>query len=335
MMAARRSRRLNEWFDRFGVESEHEPVPPVGFYLFEFGWIQMSVTDSRMESLSSSSSPSSTPSASSSSWEGGDREMLSGSGGGSVASHVRACDLHQVIDSNGLPADGGSDAEALSVEGEGRDEIVLASEIDRANQTDFCEPRSGPGPVRLKGRARFEAWLETLVSRNRFCHKILSRIYLPLAFHSGLRMKEVDSNTYTYILPFRRFNKNWYKAMAGAALVANSEISAGLYLMREIRGRWTVVCRHMSYRFLRPCFGPAIYRITPVQDLATMMATGAEFNVDLVIDIIQQAAQSRARQPKVGRCNITFHVTPKDPDGNLKLHKRHLLRARKKMRDGT
>lgn len=287
-----------------------------------------------MESLSSSSSSSSiAPAASSSSRDGADCEP--GPGGGGGASHVRAGDLHQVIDANGLPTEGGGDGEAHSVCGEGREEIVLASEIDRANQTDFCEPRSGPGPVRLKGRARFEAWLETLVSRNRFCHKILSRIYLPLAFHSGLRMKEVDSNTYTYILPFRRFNKNWYKAMAGAALVANSEISAGLYLMREIKGRWTVVCRHMSYRFLRPCFGPAIYRITPVQDLAAMMSAGAEFNVDLVIDIIQQAAQHRARQPKVGRCNITFHVTPKDPDGNLKLHKRHLLRARKKIRDGA
>lgn len=245
---------------------------------------------------------------------------------------LSANDLSQVRDGHGLPT--GTVVEP-TVEGKARAEIVLASEVESVNQTDFCEPRGGPGPANLRGRARFEAWLETLVSRNRFFHKFLSMIYLPLAFHSGIRMKKVGANTFTYVLPFRRFNKNWYKAMAGAALVANSEIAAGLYLMGELKGRWTVICRHLNYRFLRPCFGPAIYKITPVQDLAALMNEGKEFNVDLVIDIIQQVSNPRKRPPKVGRCNITFHVTPKDPDGNLKLLRRHLHRSRKKNQDNA
>jgi len=218
---------------------------------------------------------------------------------------VMPSDFNQMIDPTGLPRESRS-----------------------GNQTDFCTPRPGTGPAPLKGRARIEAWLETLVAKSPLMRKILSRIYLPLSFHSGLTMKKVDSNTFAYVLPFRRFNKNWYKAMAGAALVANSEIAAGLYLMGELKGRWTVVCRELSYRFLRPCFGPAVYRITPEQDIGQLMALGNEFNVDLVIDIMQQVSNMSLKSPpRVGRCHVTFHVTPKGSDGNEHMHKRHLLRT--------
>ena len=142
-------------------------------------------------------------------------------------------------------------------------------------------------------------------------------------------MKKIDANTFTYVLPFRRFNKNWYKAMAGASLVANSEIAAGLYLMAETSGKWTIVCREMTYRFLRPCFGPAIYHITPSHNMDDLMADNREFNIDLVIDILQQVpdkVMNLKSHPKVGRCNITFHCSPKGPDGNYRMHRRHILR---------
>ena len=248
----------------------------------------------------------------------------------SATKEIDLTSIPQAIDSQGLPCQN-KDADSHETSAKPAKEIVLGSEIERANQTDFCNPRPGPGPAKLKGRARFEAWLETLVSKNRFCRKILTIIYLPLAFHSGLRMKKVGSNSFTYVLPFRRFNKNWYKAMAGAALVANSEIAAGLYLMAELKGQWTVVCRHMSYRFLQPCFGPAIYRIVPSDELNNMMSTGQEFNIELVLDIIQQVSKRKSHQRKVGRCNITFHITPKNNDGNLHIRKRHLSRLRNKV----
>ena len=49
---------------------------------------------------------------------------------------------------------------------------------------------------------------------------VCSMIWLPYAFRSGIRMQRVDAETFTAELPFRRFNKNWYNAMAGAALLA-------------------------------------------------------------------------------------------------------------------
>ncbi len=224
------------------------------------------------------------------------------------AGAVKPAQFDQVIDGSGLPT----------------------QSAPEPNQTDFCTPRS-TGLADLKGKARFEAWLETLVSRSPFFQKLLAFVYLPLSFHSGLKMKKIDKSTFTYVLPFRRFNKNWYKAMAGAALVANSEIAAGLFLMNELKGRWTVVCRQMNYRFLRPCFGPAVYKIQPEGDLNQQMALGKEFNVNLVIDILQQVkSPSLKRQPRVGRCTMTFHITPKGSDGNSHFKNRHIFNLGKR-----
>ncbi|MBL1216181.1 MAG: hypothetical protein D8M59_01650 [Planctomycetes bacterium] len=183
-------------------------------------------------------------------------------------------------------------------------------------------------PAKLKGWARIEAFIENLIHTNRFFHKIGSRIWLPLAFHSGLTMKKLDPHSFTAVLPFRRFNRNWYNAMAGAALVANSEIAAGMYLCAELGGKWTVVCRNLSYRFLRPCFGPAIYRVTPIDGLKEIIESGLEFNLDMAIDILQHV-KNHGRQPRVGRCVLTFHCTPKDEHGNKRMFKRSGHRRRR------
>src|SRR6185503_2274160 len=98
-------------------------------------------------------------------------------------------------------------------------------------------------------------------------------------FRSGIRMKRIDTSTFTAVLPFRRFNKNWYNAMAGAALLGNSEIAGGMYVFGLCGADYTVVCRNLEYRFLRPCYGPAIYRITPREDIKSLMEGGDEFNI--------------------------------------------------------
>ncbi len=184
-----------------------------------------------------------------------------------------------------------------------------------------------PEAPELKGMARIEAFLERLANRNRFFQRLFSRIWLPLAFHSGLTMKKLDANTFTYVLPFRRFNKNFYNAMAGAALLANSEIAAGMYLFQELGGQWTVVCKQMQYKFLLPCFGPAIYQVRPLQELKEKLAQGKEFNIDMALDILQQV-KHRGKQPRVGRCYITFHCAPKRGDGNRGLLNRRTRRRR-------
>lgn len=161
-----------------------------------------------------------------------------------------------------------------------------------------------------------EAWISRLASRNNFWHRVTSLIWLPYAFRSGIKVKRIDSSTFTAVLPFKRFNRNWYNAMAGAALLANSEISGGMYVFGVAGGDYTVVCKRLNYRFLRPCFGPALYKITPRQDVAELVKAQREFNIDIDIEIVQQLPINRpegrkGREVRVGRCEATFHCTPK------------------------
>src|ERR1051326_4745389 len=125
---------------------------------------------------------------------------------------------------------------------------------------------------------RIEAFVSRLSVRDNFWNSICSLIWLPLAFFSGIRIKQLTEQTYAAVLPFRRFNRNWYRAMAGGALLANSEIAGGMYVFGICGGDYTVVCKNLNYTFLRPCFGPAVYRMTPREDLKTLLASRPAFN---------------------------------------------------------
>lgn len=166
---------------------------------------------------------------------------------------------------------------------------------------------------------RLDAYISKLSTRNLFWNRVCSMIWLPYAFHSGLTMAS-DGKKHRAILPFRRFNKNWYNAMAGASLLGNSEIAGGNYIFKVCGGEYTVVCKHLDYRFLRPCMGPAEYQMTPLEDIHELVATGKEFNIAIRMDIVQalmRGSQPRmvggkpAKPKRVGRCTATFHVTPK------------------------
>ena len=180
-------------------------------------------------------------------------------------------------------------------------------------------------PPELSFYEKIEAFVSNLSTRNTFWNRVCSLIWLPYAFHSGIRMTS-DETTQRAILPFRRFNRNWYNAMAGAALLGNTEIAGGNYIFKVCGGNYTVVCKNLQYRFLRPCLGPAEYRMTPLEDIDELVATGKEFNISIRMDVVQvlapisknkQAVQSEkeaikhARAKRVGRCTATFHVTPK------------------------
>lgn len=155
-----------------------------------------------------------------------------------------------------------------------------------------------------------EAWVSRLSTKNNFWHRVCSLIWLPFAFKSGISMRRVDEKTFTAVLPFKRVNRNWYNAMAGAALLGNSEVAAGMYLFSACGSDYAVVCKRMEYKFLRPCLGPAVYNITNSEDVQAKIDAGGEFNVDLELDIRQQVKQ-KGRDKRVGRCSITFHCTPK------------------------
>ena len=163
-----------------------------------------------------------------------------------------------------------------------------------------------------------EAFLSRLSTRDNFWHRIFSLLFLPLAFWSGIKMRKTGEGelgdaggSFAAVLPFRKFNKNWYNAMAGASLLANTEIAGGMYVFGEAGGDYTVVCKNLNYTFLRPCYGPAVYRAQPREDLKALIATGGEFNITLDMDIRQLGMKPGQRELRVGRAEITFHVTPK------------------------
>ena len=173
-------------------------------------------------------------------------------------------------------------------------------------------------PLALRKRSfveRAEAYISKLSTRNNFWHRVCSLIWLPFAFRSGIKMNRLDEKTFTAVLPFRRFNRNWYNAMAGAALLGNSEIAGGMYVFGVCGGDYTVVCKTLEYKFLRPCLGPAVYKISPRENIQELLADGGEFNITIDLDIFQAIAKLGAnaaeREKRVGKCAATFHVTPK------------------------
>jgi hypothetical protein len=190
-------------------------------------------------------------------------------------------------------------------------------------------------PTRLE---RLEAWASRLSIKNNFFHKIFSLVWLPYAARSGIKMygkKALSAERFAAILPFRRFNRNFYDAMAGAALLGNSEVAAGMYLVSICGGDYTVVCKEMKYRFLRPCLGPAVYRVVKSQDVEEKVAAGGEFNVSLEMEIYQQQLVRKDSEILVGRCDITFHCTPKSMVRDREERRRAVREKRKALDSAT
>lgn len=182
---------------------------------------------------------------------------------------------------------------------------------DDALANSVAGPAAAAAPRAKRGLwQRTEAWLSRLSTRNAFYQRAFSLIYLPFAWRSGISIKRLGESRFVAILPFTRFNRNWYNAMAGASLLGNSEVAGGLYLFARCGGDYMVVCKDMRYRFLRPCFGPAVYEVVKSGDLDQQLTAGGEFNIDLEMEIRQQL-RKKGKELLVGRCSITFHCTPK------------------------
>ena len=156
-----------------------------------------------------------------------------------------------------------------------------------------------------------EVFISRLSTRYNLWHSICTFIWLPLAAFSGIRMKRIDGQTFVARLPFTRFNRNWYGAVAGGALLANSEIAGGMYVFGICGADYTVVCKNLNYAFLRPCLGPAVYHIYPHENIQKLIAAGGEFNFVLDMVIRQEAPRCGQHDKRVGKCRATFHVAPK------------------------
>lgn len=192
-------------------------------------------------------------------------------------------------------------------------EVEISSTAEEAVQPPAPPRKLAPPPQTWIQNFfdRAEAFVSRLSMRDNFWNSICSLIWLPLAFFSGLKLKELSKEKFAAYLPFRRFNRNWYRAMAGGALLANSEIAGGSYVFGQCGANYMVVCKNLNYTFLRPCFGPAVYHMTPKEDLKALLAAGGEFNITIDMEILQQASRVGEKDKRVGRCDATFHVTPK------------------------
>ena len=116
---------------------------------------------------------------------------------------------------------------------------------------------------------------------------------------------------------------------AGAALLGNSEVAGGMYLFASCGSDYEVICKRMEYKFLRPCYGPAVYTVVNAEDVEAKIAEGGEFNIALEMEISQQLSRNgKNRDLRVGRCAITFHCTPKDLAEQLRDKRRARLEQR-------
>jgi len=245
---------------------------------------------------------------------------------GGDASRVQAAELRDPPDRlNPVGPAGPVDATGGQVASSQLAPAVVASADEASSQ-----PPSALRVVPIHKRSladHVEHFISRLTSRSVFWHRISSLIWLPYAFRSGIKMRQIDAGSatnaspserdgkgqsFTAILPFRRFNRNWYNAMAGAALVGNSEIAGGTYIYGKCGGDYTVVCKNINYTYQRPCHGPAVYRMSTVGDLDALLKTGREFNIGVQMQVFQQLpTKGLGREVRVGECFATFHVTPK------------------------
>ena len=158
----------------------------------------------------------------------------------------------------------------------------------------------------------FENWLTEKSTESNRWHRLLAWVFLPLAYRSGIKLGEqTGDGKYEVVVPFTTFNKNWYNAMAGAALLGNSEVAGGMYIFNQVGPDYTVVCKELNYKFRLPCVGPAIYRVKPVEDIAELKKHNLEFNVTVNMLIVQAVHHKDEKERKVGKATATFHVAPK------------------------
>ncbi|MBO1519949.1 DUF4442 domain-containing protein [Oceanisphaera pacifica] len=137
---------------------------------------------------------------------------------------------------------------------------------------------------------------------------LLSWIFFPMVCKFGLRIN-YDPNNFYVEVPHKRFNRNAYGTIGGAALLANIELAAGAYLFMRTDGGHRLVCRNLSYRFRLPSTNGLHFKIEPVsQDIDEAITTGQPFNADLKVHVYTRGKQPGVPGRLIGRGDVTFHL---------------------------
>jgi hypothetical protein len=155
---------------------------------------------------------------------------------------------------------------------------------------------------------KLEKYFNRLSIKSRFFNKLLSFIFMPFVFKSGLKMNFVEDDYYA-ILPKKRFNVNWYGTMSGGAILGNSELAAGSYLFMLSKGGYRMICTHLGYRFLLPSIDTIMYKVSvDLDELAEKIKAGGKFNVDMTIKVFRNNKNKAGR--RIGSGTISFHMWP-------------------------
>lgn len=155
---------------------------------------------------------------------------------------------------------------------------------------------------------QIESLAGKLSVRNRFWNGLLAFFCMPSVFLSGIRMR-FTPDAFEAVLPFRRFNRNSYGTMSGAALLGNCEVAAGGYIFYASVGQFRVVCKRLNYTFRYPCTGAVKYVIEKNNQLKHLLDELKPFTIDLTADIYQLNKRGEIIR-KVGSALTTFHARP-------------------------
>jgi hypothetical protein len=184
-------------------------------------------------------------------------------------------------------------------------------------------PRQNAGRSRQSWAARYRVWYDRIYDYldkrftelaifNPFWRRFFSFFWMPFAFQSGLRLVHRKGDTLSILLPYRRPNRNWYGDMAGAALLGNAELAAGMILFEKCGADCIIVCRRMKFEFHANCTGPAIYVARAKTDIEDKLAAGRPFECAMEMDLFQaEKGSSEPSRKRVGSCEMSFSVTQK------------------------
>jgi hypothetical protein len=184
----------------------------------------------------------------------------------------------------------------------------MSSEVTNKNQEAIELPPYPPTGLWARIYRSIEGKFSKLCFENNLWYRVLTKIYLPLAAKSNMKLGSWKGDVYEAVLPFKRFNKNWYNAMAGAAILANTEIAGGMAIFKLVGEKYTVVCKELSYKFRLPCQSDATYRVRIVDDIHSLMNAKPEFNLNMEIEVF---AEMKNKIRKIGTSKLTFHVAAK------------------------
>lgn len=169
-------------------------------------------------------------------------------------------------------------------------------------------PSKIDAPIKLTLFQKLESFAGRLSVRNYFWNGLLAFFCMPSVFLSGIRMR-FTPEAFEAVLPFRRFNRNSYGTMSGAALLGNCEVAAGGYIFYASVGQFRIVCKKLNYTFRYPCTGAAKYVIEKNHQLMQLLSELKPFTIDLTAEVYQLNKKGEIIR-KVGSALTTFHARP-------------------------